>query len=362
MSEVISREGLLRLVDEWLEAGRRVVGPVADAPTRPGRARFAVLERSADLLLDGFIHPVNTAKECVLPKTEKLYDYEREGRRVRLIEPAMSQRPCHRLSAVRRRRLPDRGRGHGAITGTGSTGRRAPHRGHLGCCTAWDDQCFCTSVGLWSDRDRGSTSSCWRRRTRSYEVRAVTDEGRHLFDGAAADSNETGDDTDKGTAADTVTAEPTGPEPVVDLEHVRRVLHGDFSDPLWQEVGLRCLGCGSCTYTCPTCHCFDIVDESHGSAGCRIRNWDSCQFTQFTAHASGHNPRGDQAARPRQRIRHKFVVYPEKFGDFLCTGCGNCFRNCPVNLGVLDVLRTADARSEVVGVAGVVEEVAGEAK
>jgi ferredoxin len=60
----------------------------------------------------------------------------------------------------------------------------------------------------------------------------------------------------------------------------------------------------------------------------------------FTAHASGHNPRGDQACRQRQRIYHKFQTYPKKFGPLLCTGCGNCTRNCPAGLGVLPVLKT----------------------
>ena len=40
-----------------------------------------------------------------------------------------------------------------------------------------------------------------------------------------------------------------------------------------------------------------------------------------------------QAQRQRQRIYHKFHIYPEKFGAVLCTGCGNCTRNCPVGPG-----------------------------
>ena len=31
----------------------------------------------------------------------------------------------------------------------------------------------------------------------------------------------------------------------------------------------RCLGCGACAYTCPTCHCFDIVDEGNVERGVR---------------------------------------------------------------------------------------------
>jgi len=70
----------------------------------------------------------------------------------------------------------------------------------------------------------------------------------------------------------------------------------------------------------------------------RARNWDACQFPMFTLHASGHNPRSEQGGRQRQRIYHKFYLYPEKFGEILCTGCGNCARNCPVGLGVLPLV------------------------
>ena len=71
--------------------------------------------------------------------------------------------------------------------------------------------------------------------------------------------------------------------------------------------------CGACAYTCPTCHCFDIADEGNPRGWARVKNWESCQFSLFTAHASGHNPRESQPQR--QRIFHKFRIYPEKFGE-----------------------------------------------
>ena len=43
----------------------------------------------------------------------------------------------------------------------------------------------------------------------------------------------------------------------------------NFDSPLWKEFSLGCLGCGACAYTCPVCHCFDIVDEKHGAEGLR---------------------------------------------------------------------------------------------
>ena len=48
---------------------------------------------------------------------------------------------------------------------------------------------------------------------------------------------------------------------------------------------------------CPTCHCFDIQDETQGDYGRRVRNWDNCMSWLFTMHGTGHNPRGT----PRRR-------------------------------------------------------------
>ena len=330
MSETITREALLALVDQWLAAGTRVVGPVAQ---RAGRTAFAPLSGSAQLRLDGFVHAANSAKEQLLPKSEKLYGYQREGNQVRLTEPPpeagrtvlIGGRPCdaaafpivdkvmnwdYRDSQYNRRRA-----GLTVVTLA---------------CREWDDQCFCTSVDLGPADERGSDVVLMDLGDDVFEVRVVTDRGRELLDGRTR-------------TADRVAEPVSGPPVRIDLDRIQEALRAGFDSPVWQAQAMRCIGCGSCTFTCPTCHCFDMVDESHGTSGCRVRNWDACQFSLFTAHASGHNPRADQAARQRQRSLHKFVIYPQKFDDYLCTGCGNCFRNCPVNLGVLNVLQAVNA-------------------
>ena len=113
-----------------------------------------------------------------------------------------------------------------------------------------------------------------------------------------------------------------------------------FEDPRWEELTASCIGCGACTYLCPTCHCFDIADESRLYKGRRIRTWDSCQFPLFTKHASGHNPRKNKKERLRQRFMHKFSYAVENTGVALCVGCGRCISGCPVNLDIRDVIRS----------------------
>jgi formate hydrogenlyase subunit 6/NADH:ubiquinone oxidoreductase subunit I len=102
---------------------------------------------------------------------------------------------------------------------------------------------------------------------------------------------------------------------------------------------MRCLGCGACAYVCPTCACFDIQDEGTGNKGTRVRCWDSCAFSLFTLHTSGHNPREEQTERWRQRILHKFLYMPERQQVYGCVGCGRCSRGCPVDMNILEHLK-----------------------
>ena len=74
-------------------------------------------------------------------------------------------------------------------------------------------------------------------------------------------------------------------------------------------------------------------------SGERVRGWDSCMYPMFTQHASGHNPRPNQAARWRQRTMHKFEYLPRNVGLYGCVGCGRCVQSCPVRLDIRHVLR-----------------------
>ncbi len=119
---------------------------------------------------------------------------------------------------------------------------------------------------------------------------------------------------------------------------IKPILDRIFDHPFWDTIHSKCLQCGTCTYLCPTCHCFDISDETKGNDGVRIRNWDSCMYPLFTLATSGHNPRPTQKERWRQRVMHKFKFFVDNFGNLACVGCGRCVKHCPVNIDIRKVI------------------------
>ena len=128
---------------------------------------------------------------------------------------------------------------------------------------------------------------------------------------------------------------------VQNLKEVPARLKASFNSPLWEELARACIGCGACTFLCPTCHCFDINDESTSSTpvkGNRVRTWDNCQFPDFTMHTSGHNPRESLGSRLRQRVSHKFQYFHENFGMPQCTGCGRCITECSVGIDIITIV------------------------
>ncbi|WP_309245014.1 4Fe-4S dicluster domain-containing protein [Clostridium estertheticum] len=125
----------------------------------------------------------------------------------------------------------------------------------------------------------------------------------------------------------------------LDPKKITGELNELFESEIWGELSQRCLGCGSCTYVCPTCHCYDISDFKGDTSGERFRCWDSCMFSDFTLMAHG-NIRKTQKERFRQRFMHKLVYYPNNNeGVYACVGCGRCVEKCPVHLDIVKVIK-----------------------
>ena len=112
-----------------------------------------------------------------------------------------------------------------------------------------------------------------------------------------------------------------------------------FDDPKWKELSESCLGCGTCTFVCPTCQCYDIKDFNTGNGVIRFRCWDSCMYSEFTKMSAGQ-PRLSQKERFRQRFMHKLVYFPERYGMFSCVGCGRCLARCPISMNIVKVMKS----------------------
>ncbi|MBQ8291677.1 MAG: 4Fe-4S dicluster domain-containing protein [Clostridia bacterium] len=118
-----------------------------------------------------------------------------------------------------------------------------------------------------------------------------------------------------------------------------------FDDPAWESLSEACLGCGTCTFVCPTCQCFDIRDFKTHEGIMRYRCWDSCMYSDFTLMAHG-NSRTTQMQRFRQRFMHKLVYYPsQNNGLYSCVGCGRCVNKCPQRLNIVKVIKTLGGKA-----------------
>ena len=119
-----------------------------------------------------------------------------------------------------------------------------------------------------------------------------------------------------------------------------------FNAPEWKDLYQACLGCGTCTFVCPTCQCYDIRDFDTGHGIQRYRCWDSCMYSDFTMMAAGTN-RKTQMERFRQRFMHKLVYFPaNNEGMYSCVGCGRCVSKCPMHLHIAKVIRTLGGKKQ----------------
>jgi sulfhydrogenase subunit beta (sulfur reductase) len=119
------------------------------------------------------------------------------------------------------------------------------------------------------------------------------------------------------------------------------IVKDSYEGLLWEAIGRKCLSCGSCTNVCPTCYCYEVMDEMELDlcSGHRCRTWDGCQSAQFAAVASGENFREKASERQRHRVFKKEVYQFEKYGRSACVGCGRCSSTCVAQIRLTDIYR-----------------------
>jgi formate hydrogenlyase subunit 6/NADH:ubiquinone oxidoreductase subunit I len=204
-------------------------------------------------------------------------------------------------------------------------------------CNYSDEYCFCNSVGLNQNSEKGSDIFLTEQNDGSYHAKVITQKGKDFIAAFKECFSRVADSTEPPEQ------EISSQTRKFDYQNIKSWLDKNFENSFWNTAGELCMGCAQCAFVCPTCHCFDIVDENCGlNCGRRAKNWDSCQFSLFTKHTSGHNPRDNQNKRYRQRIMHKFKYYNDKFEEILCTGCGRCSRGCEAGIDIADILEQID--------------------
>jgi ferredoxin len=330
MTRILLNNRLDDCIAAWQKAGYSVLAPVK----RNEMSSFSEVQKASEMSLD-LILPERTIKDRFFPQTEPLIKY----RIAKQLIETETMTPPERKSVCFGVRPCD---ASGLAIDDPLFGwdyrdqywfkRRDNSVIVTIACTKADEFCMCTSVKLSPESTKGSDVMLRPLANgNGWQVESLTDRGTALVETISTILQE-----------DTSPAAPTAQVPEkFDLEKVIEWLAkpSNFESQFWKDISLRCIGCGSCTFLCPTCHCFDIQDEGDTYSGIRRKNWDSCSFPLFTMHTSGHNPRNTQSTRWRQRIMHKFNYYRGKFGVNSCTGCGRCTRQCPVDMGITETLQ-----------------------
>lgn len=205
-------------------------------------------------------------------------------------------------------------------------------------CGRPQETCFCQAFDIDAANPQGDVTT-WMVGDDVY-FRANTEKGEAIVAMAAA----LGTDADEKPVQDFQAGVKfmMGKLPIKDIKLDKisgRGLMENFNSPIWDEVFTTCLGCGTCTFVCPTCQCFDVREFKTNEGVIRFRCWDSCMYQDFTKMAAGNN-RASQKERFRQRFMHKLVYFPNNNdGVYGCVGCGRCLRSCPQSLNIVKVAK-----------------------
>ena len=291
--------------------------------------------------LSDALNTVRSAKDFFFPQTENLMDFKVEGKNIEIID---TRSECEdfvvfgvRACDVKSFEVLDRvflaepidtyyknRREHGVIMSM--------------ACTKPHETCFCHTFGIDAAEPEGDVV-CHKTDDALY-MDAKTEKGEKLLaalEGVTEAADTAAVDEQKKTIRERLAKLPLA-ELSADSFGAGKT-DEFFNDPAWSELSQSCLGCGTCTFVCPTCQCNDIRDFNTGHGVKRFRCWDSCMYSDFTKMSAGQ-PRLTQLERFRQRFMHKLVYYPtNNDGLFSCVGCGRCLSKCPIQMNIVKVMK-----------------------
>lgn len=306
--------------------------PVLVPSEEDGVSRFVVWREGVAVNMDG-PNTVLPPKDMLFPQTEKMYRYSTDADKpgIQEIDASAPQivfgiRPCDAAS-IERMDLAFIG---GRYCEQFYARRRRKLTIVAVTCTHSEESCFCESMGL--DPSKAPSADVLLVPVQDgWNVLAQSEKGLELV--KRIEKYLAGQEGQPLPAAQcTLCPDMTG---------VPEKLAGMFNSGMWDEVYHSCLGCGTCTYVCPTCYCFDINAEDIGREGVAFRCWDSCMFSEYTREAGGANPRPSKKERVRNRYMHKLSYFKERYGVTLCVGCGRCIKKCPVGMDITRIIDRA---------------------
>ena len=291
--------------------------------------------------LSNSLNTVRSAKDFFFPQTENLMDFKVEGKNIEIIDTreetedfvifgvrACDVKSFEVLDKVFLAEPADsyykNRREHGIIMSL--------------ACTKPHETCFCGTFGIDAAEPEGDVV-CYKTDDALY-MDAKTEKGEKLL--AALDGITENADGAAVKEQQKVTRERMTKLPLASIK--ADAFGADktkefFDRPEWKELSESCLGCGTCTFVCPTCQCYDIKDFNTGHGVKRFRCWDSCMYSEFTKMSAGQ-PRLTQLERFRQRFMHKLVYFPtNNDGMFSCVGCGRCLAKCPIQMNIVKVMK-----------------------
>ena len=303
-----------------------------------GQAKFTRYETGMQLTQN--LNTVRSAKDLFFPQVENMVDFKVTGKQIEILEHRnvsedfviFGVRACDARSFD----ILDR-----VFLAEPADTYYAERRSHALvitlACTEPEETCFCSVFGIDAADPAGDVTA-WKTE-KELILRANTEKGEALLAGLELEDG--GEEEVK--AQQEKTREILKKLPLGDLNltgfdgaHMME----KFRDPRWAELSEACLGCGTCTFVCPTCQCYDVREFNTGDTVQRFRCWDSCMYSDFTKMSAGQ-PRPTQLERFRQRFMHKLVYFPENNeGIYGCVGCGRCLQKCPIHMNIAKVIRT----------------------
>ena len=305
-----------------------------------GQVNFTAWENGVDADLDT-LKTVKSPKDAFFPQSENLYTCNRENGKLSITPEQLQNKQFvvfgMKACDVKGIEVLDRvflsdpidtfyaaRRDHGIIVAL--------------ACNEPEESCFCNVFGT-DCADPVADVAAWMVGEDLY-LKAISKKGEDLLasaDALLADADDKAVEDKKAEIREIVKKLPYAD---LSLDGWNGdVLTEKFDSPLWEELYKPCLACGTCTFVCPTCQCYDIKDYDTGNGVQRYRCWDSCMYSDFTMMAHGNN-RTSQMQRFRQRFMHKLVYFPaNNEGMYSCVGCGRCVDKCPMSLNIVKVIK-----------------------